>query len=149
MSTAPAGDGGQCRPSEPEEARRSGRGSQRLTPAAAYAHWATLADLIHPGLTADPDWPALAAALNRAAAAGYDAAAMLPGLAADPLPERDPGRELHHRLVVACPGLTSPVREGTEGPAEGGTSDPVETSPPQPDPEAPPQQPETATESSR
>jgi len=137
----------QRRPSD--ETPQSAPDGPRLTPDATYAYWATLADLIHPGLASGPDWPALAAALNRATAAGY-AAAMLPALAAaEPLPQRHPGRELHYRLLVACPALTSSVTEGTNGSVGGTTSDPVATSLLQHHPEAPPQQPGTPTGPSR
>jgi hypothetical protein len=51
-----------------------------------------------------PDWPPLAAALTRAAAADYDIAVRLPALAAAaPLPARHPARELHWRLLDDCP----------------------------------------------
>jgi hypothetical protein len=56
-----------------------------------------------------PDWPPLAAALRRAAAAGYDVAERLPALvAAAPLPGRHPARELHWRLLDDCPAALPP-----------------------------------------
>ena len=42
--------------------------------------WRTLVDRIAPGLAEDPDWPALARALTRAADAGYDVGTRLPEL---------------------------------------------------------------------
>ncbi|MGY1829030.1 hypothetical protein ACI8AA_01230 [Geodermatophilus sp. SYSU D01180] len=66
--------------------------------------WAVLAGRIDPRLVSGPDWPPLVAALDRAAAAGYDVAARLPVLAAAaPLPHRHPARELHWRLLDDCP----------------------------------------------
>ncbi|SDG04697.1 hypothetical protein SAMN05660662_0134 [Blastococcus aurantiacus] len=54
-------------------------------------------------LVRGPDWLPLAAALSRAAFAGYDVAARLPVLAAAaPLPARHPARELHWRLLGDC-----------------------------------------------
>ncbi len=55
-----------------------------------------------------PDWPPLAAALGRAAAAGYDVVGRLPTLAAAPLPQRHPARELHWRLLEDCPAALPP-----------------------------------------
>ncbi len=56
-----------------------------------------------------PDWPPLAAALRRAAAAGFDVAGRLPVLvAAAPLPGRHPARELHWRLLDDCPAALPP-----------------------------------------
>ena len=55
-------------------------------------------------LVRGPDWLPFAAALTRAATAGYDVAARLPALAATaPLPARHPARELHWRLLADCP----------------------------------------------
>ena len=43
-------------------------------------------------------------AIAHAAATGYDVEAQLPALAqTPPLPERHPARELHWRLLDACP----------------------------------------------
>lgn len=63
-----------------------------------------LAVRIDARLVQDQDWLPLAAALTRAATAGYDVAARLPALAATaPLPARHPARELHWRLLADCP----------------------------------------------
>ena len=71
---------------------------------AAESAWRKLVVLIDARLVRDPDWLALAAALTRAAAAGYDVAVRLPALAAvAPLPDRHPARELHWRLLDNCP----------------------------------------------
>ncbi len=70
--------------------------------------WATLGRRIRPDLTAGADWSTLAAALDSAAAAGYDVPAELPQLAATAaLPHRDPARELHTRLVADCPAAAT------------------------------------------
>lgn len=81
-----------------------------------------LAVRIDARLVAGPEWPPLAAALVRAAAAGYDVAARLPALAAaGPLPSRHPARELHWRLLDDCPAalptLSATVYHAT--PADG------------------------------
>jgi hypothetical protein len=78
-------------------------------PAAALA-WEAVAERIDPRLAHGPDWPPLMAALDRAAAAGYDVAGRLPALAASaPLPDRHPARELHWRLLDDCPAAL-PIR---------------------------------------
>jgi hypothetical protein len=72
--------------------------------AAAEPALRELAVRIDARLVHGPDWLPLAAALTRAAAAGYDIAVRLPGLAATPpLPSRHPARELHWRLLDDCP----------------------------------------------
>ena len=58
---------------------------------------------IDPRLVRGPDWLPLAAALARAATAGYDVERRLPALAAAGLPAWHPGRELHWRLLEDCP----------------------------------------------
>lgn len=71
---------------------------------AAEATWSELVARIDARLVRGPDWLALAAALTRAAAAGYDVPVRLPALAtAAPLPHRHPARELHWRLLDDCP----------------------------------------------
>ena len=66
--------------------------------------WRSLAEHIDPRLVHGPDWPPLAAALDRAHTAGYDVETRLPTLAAaGPLPDRHPARELHWRLLDDCP----------------------------------------------
>lgn len=72
---------------------------------AADQEWVAIADQVDPRLTQGSDWPLLAMALARAAAAGYDVEAKLHGLAAasPPLPERHPARELQWRLIGDCP----------------------------------------------
>ncbi|GAA4300278.1 hypothetical protein E9549_04650 [Blastococcus sp. MG754426] len=78
--------------------------------------WEAVARRIDPRLLDGPDWWPLSAALTRAAAAGYDVAAGLPGLAAAPLPDRHPARELHWRLLDDCPAAL-PVPDADGGPA--------------------------------
>lgn len=71
---------------------------------AAESAWRAFVVRIDARLVRDPDWLPLAAALTRAAAAGYDVAVRLPALAAAaPLPGRHPARELHWRLLDDCP----------------------------------------------
>lgn len=70
---------------------------------AAASTWRAFVVQIDARLVRDPDWLPLAAALTRAAAAGYDVAVRLPALAAAPLPDRHPARELHWRLLDDCP----------------------------------------------
>ncbi|SOC48586.1 hypothetical protein SAMN05660748_1288 [Blastococcus aggregatus] len=92
---------------------------------AAESAWMGLAARIDARLTDGPDWLPLAAALSRAAAAGYDVAARLPALAtAAPLPARHPARELHWRLLDDCPHAP---------PVLGPTGDPTATPEPAPD----------------
>ena len=81
--------------------------------------WEDLAGRIDPRLPHGPDWPPLAAALDRAAAAGHEVARRLPALAAAaPLPVRHPARELHWRLLEDCPAAL-PRRADAAGPATG------------------------------
>ncbi|SEK61521.1 hypothetical protein SAMN04515665_103187 [Blastococcus sp. DSM 46786] len=71
---------------------------------AAASTWRAFVVQIDDRLVRDPAWLPLAAALTRAAAAGYDVAARLPALAAAaPVPDRHPARELHWRLLDDCP----------------------------------------------
>lgn len=71
---------------------------------AAESAWRAFVVRIDARLVRDPAWLLLAAALTRAAAAGYDVAVRLPALAAAaPLPDRHPARELHWRLLDDCP----------------------------------------------
>ena len=73
-----------------------------------------LAEQIDARLVRGPDWPPLATALTRAAAAGYDVADRLPALAAlAPLADRHPARELHWRLLEECPAAL-PARSDVE-----------------------------------
>ncbi len=78
--------------------------------------WQAVAQRIDPRLLDGPDWRALSTALARAAAAGYDVPARLPALAAAPLPDRHPARELHWRLLDDCPAAL-PVPDADGGPA--------------------------------
>ena len=56
--------------------------------------------------------PALAVAMTRAAAAGYDVATHLSQLArTPPLPRRHAARELHWRLLDACPAAVHSPQE--------------------------------------
>ena len=78
------------------------------------SHPASIAERLDPRLVEGPDWLPLAAALHRAAAAGYDVVRRLPALAAmAPLPDRHPARELHWRLLDDCPAAL-PARAAPE-----------------------------------
>jgi hypothetical protein len=81
---------------------------------AAESAWSELVARIDARLVRGPDWPPLAAALTRAAAADYGVAVRLPALAAAaPLPARHPARELHWRLLDDCPdALPAPSPTG-------------------------------------
>ena len=76
--------------------------------------WRQLVARIDARLVDGPDWLPLAAALARAATAGYDIAVRLPALAAAaPLPARHPARELHWRLLDDC-AAALPTRGATD-----------------------------------
>jgi DNA primase len=76
----------------------------------AAERWAPLGRDIDSRIVDDQHWPALAAALDRAAAAGYNAQTHLPRLAAQPpLPTAHPARALHYRLVDECEAAVTPV----------------------------------------
>jgi hypothetical protein len=83
--------------------------------------WAALCDAVDERITADPHWPALAAQLERAAAAGTDIGAVLHQVTADnALPEDHPARSLAYRVADVVPDLRSPARMRTDvgpGPA--------------------------------
>lgn len=82
--------------------------------------WAELGDTIDPDLTSQPEWPALAAAITRANAAGYDVGTHLPRLAAEsPLATEHSARDLHYRLVTEVPeAATTPSEYAAAGAAE-------------------------------
>jgi len=72
--------------------------------------WTELANDIDPRLPAGEDWPLLAGALIRAHAAGYDIAANLPRLGADPpLPHTRPAAEMYWRLLEHCHAAALPT----------------------------------------
>lgn len=82
--------------------------------AATDPAWWQLLARIDARLVRGPDWLPLAAALVRAATAGYDVAARLPVLAAAaPLPARHAARELHWRLLDDC-AAALPTRGATD-----------------------------------
>ncbi|CCG02431.1 hypothetical protein [Blastococcus saxobsidens] len=95
------------------ESEPVGRDNEPADPA-----WEAVARRIDPRLLDGPDWRPLSASLTRAAAAGYDVPARLPALAASPLPDRHPARELHWRLLDDCPAAL-PVPD-----ADGGSATP-------------------------
>ena len=93
--------------------------------------WAALCDAVDERITADPHWPALAAQLDRAAAAGTDIGAVLHQVTADnALPEDHPARSLAYRVADVVPDLRSPARMRTD--AEPGPA--PRTAPPPPPP---------------
>jgi hypothetical protein len=84
--------------------------------------WADLADSVHERLAEGPDWPPLSAALDRAAAAGYDVAANLPRLAEqDALPERHRARELQYRLMAECDAALVSAGDASAASSDTGT----------------------------
>ena len=93
--------------------------------------WRWLAEWIDPRLTQGRDWHPLAAACDRAYAAGYDVAANLPRLAElAPLPDRHPARDLHYRLINECDAAINPLTaaaRGGEGPAHRAAGRPAAT----------------------
>ena len=91
--------------------------SNRRLPAPATptptSRWAQLAERINPRLTGDASWPALARAIDRAAATGYDVEAQLPTLAnRRALPNEHPVRSLEYRLLDAHPAAADPTHSG-------------------------------------
>jgi hypothetical protein len=76
--------------------------------------WTELGEGIAAGLTHDPHWHVLAQHLERAHAAGFDVATLLPQLATrTPLPGSHVARNLDLRLIAAWPGcLPTPNRAG-------------------------------------
>jgi hypothetical protein len=75
--------------------------------------WSDLARTVHPGLPDTPGWSVLAAALDRAHAAGYDVPANLPRLVDQgPLDDRQPARDLHYRLAADCDAARTPTPAG-------------------------------------
>jgi conjugative relaxase-like TrwC/TraI family protein len=91
------------RPDEYADSHSGRKLPEAVTPPPT-ARWAHLADRISPRLTVDPSWPALARAIDRAAAAGVDVETQLPALAERrPLPSDHPARSLEYRLLNAHP----------------------------------------------
>lgn len=77
--------------------------------------WAAICDTVDERITSDPHWPALAAQLDRAAAAGTDIGAVLHQVTADnALPEEHPARSLAYRVADVIPDLHSPARMRTD-----------------------------------
>ncbi|MBN9619280.1 MAG: toprim domain-containing protein, partial [Actinobacteria bacterium] len=91
-------------------ARHSARKLPEAITPPPTARWAQLAERINPRLTWDPSWPALARAIDRAAAAGVDVQTELPALAQRrPLPSDHPARSLEYRLLDAHPDALDPA----------------------------------------
>ena len=84
----------------------------QTTPTPAASRWAEIVEAIDHRLVAGPDWPALAAALDQAAAAGYNLTINLPRLAAEPLPDRLPAGELRYRLINEEPAAGTVLPRG-------------------------------------
>ena len=81
-----------------------------VDPVEPARRWASLASRIAPDLTSSPDWPTLAAHLDRAAATGFNVESRLPLLTVDrPLDPRHPARDLSFRLIDAWPGCLPPT----------------------------------------
>jgi N12 class adenine-specific DNA methylase len=101
--------------------------------------WKHLCDAIDPRITADPHWPALAAQLDRAAAAGTDVASVLQQAAADrTLPTDHPARSLAYRVADAVPDNASPGRTRLDTPPPAGPIPRPPAAPPRPSGPHPP-----------
>lgn len=83
------------------------------TPAKADARIAQLGESLHPGITADPHWPALAQQLCIADREGLRAADLHRIATARPLPIEQPASALAHRLVDAF-GDRTPATSTTQ-----------------------------------
>ncbi|MFP5373267.1 MAG: hypothetical protein ACLGI3_21345, partial [Actinomycetes bacterium] len=92
----------------------------RASPAVSDARgdrWAELVTALHPRVTDDPHWPALAAQLEHLDAAGIDVQALLQQVIAErPLPAERPARNLDYRLATACPASMTRPQPGSEAP---------------------------------
>jgi hypothetical protein len=86
--------------------------------------WARVVEPINPAVLADPHWPALASALERAAVAGYPAAQHLPSLAADIRADEYPARALHYRLIATTEAAAAAEPTASDT-ALGGTAAPA------------------------
>ena len=104
---------------------------------AAATDWIDVAVSIDERLTRGPDWPALTAALDRAAAAGYDVGSRLPVLAAHgDLSGPHPALDLHYRLLADCDAALVATTDTTSGSA-GGSSGAAGRGPDLPAPDTP------------
>jgi len=85
--------------------------AQTLTAARTVAElrWQQTCSAVDPRLPTDPHYRVLAAALDRVALSGIDAAAALMQAADhEPLPLQHTARTLHHRLLNSCPAASVP-----------------------------------------
>ena len=74
----------------------------------AEQRWQPTCSAVDPRLPTDPHFRVLAAALDRVALSGTDAAAALTQAAAQgPLPPQHTARALHHRLLDSCPAAST------------------------------------------
>jgi N12 class adenine-specific DNA methylase len=95
--------------------------------------WKQLCDAVDPQITADPHWPALAAQLDRAAAAGTDVASVLQKATADrTLPTDHPARSLAYRVADAVPDTSSRGRGRVDTPPPSGPTPRPAAAPPGP-----------------
>ena len=84
--------------------------------------WAQLVESIEPDLIRQPEWAALAAAITRAHAAGYDVENNLPRLANEtPLAPQHSARDLHYRLVTEVPAAATTPSENAAADATSAT----------------------------
>ncbi|HET9654895.1 MAG TPA: hypothetical protein VFP72_06050, partial [Kineosporiaceae bacterium] len=83
-------------------------------PAPGSPDWQAIAATRHPHLLDDPEWPRLAAALDRAHARqdGVDVPALFTDHLTDDLPTTRPAWHLRRRLIDAVPAAATP-RPGT------------------------------------
>jgi DNA primase catalytic core len=110
--------------------------SAPVTPIDPPTRWKPLADSLDPRLTQGPDWPPLAAAIDRAHRASADLDRLLPSLFVDqPLPTERPAQALRYRLIAACPSAATP---GPANPIPATAPGPAATPAPNEPPAAPP-----------
>ncbi|MDQ6936482.1 MAG: TrwC relaxase, partial [Actinomycetota bacterium] len=105
-------------------------------PAKADARIAQLGEALHPGITTDPHWPALAQQLYHADREGLHDAQLRHIATARPLPTDQPAAALAYRLVDAIGNRTPTARTptATARSTDGKTAPPESTVPRRPEP---------------
>lgn len=97
-SGAPANDHAGSRHQRQLDRRVADAGGRQITVEPATAR---LAETIHPGITADPQWPTLASQIDAARQAGIDGAELRRIATDRPLPIEQPAAALTYRLLDA------------------------------------------------
>jgi N12 class adenine-specific DNA methylase len=113
-------------PIDPAELERQAPAAPTRTPPDS---WQPLVNAIDPAIGADPAWPALAYALQHAQETGYPAREQLAALANEVLPDDNPARALHYRLVADTEAAAAAEPRSTQTPAVSG---PTPAAPPLP-----------------